>query len=87
MLAGYILLVGPVNYFVLRWRDRLAWAWITIPTLTLAFSALAYGIVELGDPVARERLLAQAIRELMSWRRRFNDINEFDRIYAEIDAE
>jgi hypothetical protein len=44
LLAGYILLVGPVNYLVLRWRDRLAWAWVTIPTLTLAFSALAFGL-------------------------------------------
>lgn len=44
LLAGYIVLVGPVNYVVLRWRDRLAWAWVTIPVLTLAFSALAYGI-------------------------------------------
>jgi hypothetical protein len=44
MLAGYIILVGPANYFILRWRDRLAWAWVTIPVLTLAFSGLAYGI-------------------------------------------
>ncbi len=44
MLAGYIILVGPANYFILRWRDRLAWAWITIPALTLAFSGLAYGV-------------------------------------------
>lgn len=44
LLIGYILLVGPVNYFLLRWRDRLAWAWITIPLLTVIFSGLAYGL-------------------------------------------
>jgi hypothetical protein len=44
LLIGYILLVGPVNYFVLRWRDRLAWAWVTIPVITLIFSGLAYGV-------------------------------------------
>lgn len=44
LLIGYILLVGPVNYLLLRWRDRLAWAWITIPLLTLIFSGLAYGL-------------------------------------------
>ncbi|GAB4440200.1 MAG: hypothetical protein Fur0044_36720 [Anaerolineae bacterium] len=44
LLAGYILLVGPVNYLVLRWRDRLSWAWITIPLITLVFSGLAYGL-------------------------------------------
>jgi hypothetical protein len=26
----------------LRWRDRLAWAWVTIPALTLSFAGLAY---------------------------------------------
>ncbi len=44
LLVGYIVLVGPANYFLLRWRDRLAWAWITIPLVTLAFSAMAYGL-------------------------------------------
>lgn len=44
LLIGYILLVGPVNYFLLRWRDRLAWAWVTIPLLTVVFSGLAYGL-------------------------------------------
>lgn len=44
LLIGYVVLVGPVNFWVLRWRDRLAWAWLTIPVLTLAFSGLAYGI-------------------------------------------
>jgi hypothetical protein len=43
LLIGYILLVGPVNYFLLRWRDRLTWAWVTIPLLTVIFSGLAYG--------------------------------------------
>ncbi|MCB0212464.1 MAG: hypothetical protein KDJ52_24185 [Anaerolineae bacterium] len=44
LLIGYIILVGPLNYLLLRWLDRLAWAWITIPLLTLAFSGMAYGV-------------------------------------------
>lgn len=44
LLIGYIVLVGPLNYLILRRLDRLAWAWITIPALTLAFSALAFGL-------------------------------------------
>jgi hypothetical protein len=45
MLLGiYILLVGPVNYLVLRWRKRLHWAWITIPLVTGIFSAGAFGM-------------------------------------------
>jgi hypothetical protein len=44
LLTAYILLVGPVNYLVLRWRNRLHWAWITIPALTLLFSGGAFGL-------------------------------------------
>lgn len=39
LLAVYIVLVGPVNYFILRKTRRLAWGWITILGLTLLFSA------------------------------------------------
>lgn len=44
LLGIYILLAGPINYVILRWRDRMAWAWITIPLLTAIFAVLAYGI-------------------------------------------
>ena len=44
LLAGYIFLIGPVNYLVLRRLDRLAWAWATIPLLTVTFALLSYGI-------------------------------------------
>lgn len=43
LLAVYIVVVGPLNYFLLRRRRRLELAWITIPALTVAFSAGAYG--------------------------------------------
>jgi hypothetical protein len=43
LLLLYVLLVGPVNYLVLRWKKRLHWAWGTIPLITLAFSAGAFG--------------------------------------------
>jgi hypothetical protein len=44
LLAGYIVLVGPVNYLILRRLDRREWAWITIPALIVGFSVAAYGI-------------------------------------------
>jgi hypothetical protein len=44
MLGAYILLVGPVNYLVLRWRQRLHLAWATIPALTLFFAGGAFGL-------------------------------------------
>jgi hypothetical protein len=44
LLAAYILLVGPINYLVLRWRRRLHWAWGTIPLITALFSGGAFGL-------------------------------------------
>lgn len=44
LLCIYILVVGPLNYLVLRYFRRLHLAWITIPLLTLAFSAGAFGL-------------------------------------------
>jgi len=41
-LGIYILAVGPLNYFILRRFDRREWAWISVPVLTLLFSAGAY---------------------------------------------
>jgi hypothetical protein len=44
LLGIYILFVGPVNYLVLRRRQKLQWAWVTIPIITVIFSALSFGI-------------------------------------------
>ena len=43
-LVFYILLIGPANYFILRWKKSLHLAWITIPAITLIFSIGAYGL-------------------------------------------
>ena len=42
LLAAYILLVGPVNYLVLKRLDRREWAWVTMPVLILVFAVGAY---------------------------------------------
>jgi hypothetical protein len=44
ILGAYILLVGPVNYLVLRRLDRREWAWVTIPLLIVGFTVGAYAI-------------------------------------------
>jgi hypothetical protein len=44
LLFGYILLVGPVNYLVLRRLDRREWAWFTVPALIVVFTAGSFGI-------------------------------------------
>lgn len=41
-LGLYVLLVGPLNYLVLRRLKRTELAWFTIPVLILVFSAIAY---------------------------------------------
>jgi len=38
----YTLLIGPVNYVVLRKLDRRELAWLTIPALVVGFTACAY---------------------------------------------
>lgn len=42
LLGAYILLVGPINYLVLRRLGRREWAWATIPALIAIFAVGAY---------------------------------------------
>ena len=42
LLFGYVALIGPVNYLVLRRLDRREWAWITMPVLIVGFAVGAY---------------------------------------------
>ena len=42
LIAGYILLVGPANYLMLRWLRRPGLMWLTIPVLVTLFSGGAY---------------------------------------------
>jgi hypothetical protein len=44
LLGLYIVLIGPANYFFLRWRGKLYWAWVTIPAMTALFSGGAFGL-------------------------------------------
>src|SRR6185437_9543694 len=39
----YVLLVGPVNYFVLRALNRRMLAWITVPAIAVVAAGGAYG--------------------------------------------
>lgn len=44
LLGVYILLVGPLNYLLLRRTNRLHLAWVTIPVITLVFSGASFGL-------------------------------------------
>jgi hypothetical protein len=41
-LALYVFCLVPVNYFALRWFDKRELAWVTVPIIALAFSAMSY---------------------------------------------
>ncbi|MBI5928266.1 MAG: hypothetical protein HY862_03090 [Chloroflexi bacterium] len=41
-LILYIALIGPINYYLLRWIGRRELAWFTIPALIIVFTLLAY---------------------------------------------
>jgi hypothetical protein len=41
-LGLYVLVIGPINFIVLRRIRRVELAWVTVPALTLLFSVAAY---------------------------------------------
>lgn len=43
LILLYVLLVGPINYFVLRAINRRALAWVTVPAIALVAAGGAYG--------------------------------------------
>ncbi|MFS8501654.1 MAG: hypothetical protein FWJ59_07625, partial [Caldicoprobacter sp.] len=44
VLFAYLLVVGPLNYLVLKRMDRREWTWFTIPVMVIAFSVIVYGM-------------------------------------------
>lgn len=88
LLAVYILLIGPINYLVLRRIDRREWAWVTMPVLVLVFGVGTYvvGMGLKGTDVIVEQLaivraaagtdrgLAQAYVGIFSPNRRTFDV-------------
>ncbi len=47
-LLAYILVVGPINYFVLRWTKKLDLAWLTIPAVILLFTTVSVTVAQLS---------------------------------------
>jgi hypothetical protein len=44
VIVGYILLIGPVSYIILRRIDRRELAWVSAPLLVVLFTACSFGI-------------------------------------------
>jgi hypothetical protein len=49
-LAFYILIIGVVNFAILRWLDRLEWGWITVCFVAVLFAAGLYITSSLRRP-------------------------------------
>ncbi|WP_425449561.1 hypothetical protein [Dethiothermospora halolimnae] len=42
ILAIFLILVGPINYIILKKLDKRLWGWITIPAMVLIFTSIMY---------------------------------------------
>jgi hypothetical protein len=63
LLVAYIVLIGPINYLVLRRLDRREWAWLTMPLLIVVFSIGAFGLGRLlkgSDTIINEIAIVRA---------------------------
>jgi hypothetical protein len=69
----YVLVVGPINYFVLRTLNRRALAWITVPAIAIVASGGAYGasIVTKGQSVQANQISVVHVAE--GWDRAYED--------------
>ncbi len=47
-LVGYIVLIGPVDYFVLKRLGKLHWTWVTFPSIAVLSSVLAFWLLSSG---------------------------------------
>jgi hypothetical protein len=42
LIVAYIVAIGPLNYLILRRRDRREWGWLTMPVTVVVFAIGAY---------------------------------------------
>jgi hypothetical protein len=61
-LLAYLLVVGPINYVVLRWKKKLDLAWVTIPAVVLLFTGISVTVAQLsrgGTPIGTDASLVE----------------------------
>ncbi|HLI06463.1 MAG TPA: hypothetical protein VKV40_07840 [Ktedonobacteraceae bacterium] len=44
LLAGYLLILGPVRLLIVRWRNKRSWSWRIVLASIAVFSVLTYGL-------------------------------------------
>lgn len=63
-LAVYILLIGPLNYFILSRFNRNGWGWVTIPMVVIGFTAIAWTV---GFNLRGSEVIVSRMTVLQSW--------------------
>lgn len=63
-LIAYVLLIGPINYFILSRINRRELAWLTIPALILGFTAIAWAT---GFNLRGEEVILSRLTVVESW--------------------
>jgi hypothetical protein len=61
-LLAYVLLVGPANYAVLKWRRKTDLAWLTIPAIVVLFTLVSVAVAQMshgGKAVVADASLVQ----------------------------
>jgi hypothetical protein len=73
LVLAYVLLVGPVNYFVLRAFNRKALAWVTVPAIALVASGGAYGasLITKGTSVLANEIAIVHVQQ--GWDRAYSE--------------
>jgi hypothetical protein len=63
-LGFYVLIIGPLNYVILRRLKRTVWAWLTIPVCIVLFSAGAYLT---GFQIRGRRAIVSQVSIIRAW--------------------
>jgi hypothetical protein len=73
LVLVYVLLVGPVNYFVLRAVKHKALAWVTVPAIALVASGGAYGasVITKGTSVLANEISIVHVQQ--GWDRAYSE--------------
>jgi len=73
LVMEYVLLVGPLNYFVLRALNRRALAWVTVPAIALVASGGAYGasVITKGTSVLANEIAIVHVQQ--GWDRAYSE--------------
>lgn len=70
VLALYLLMIGPVDYFVLKKLNRLSWTWVTYPVIVLVFTLGTWAVAQSsksGDPLLQAFVLRDLHPASESW--------------------